>query len=160
MDTHEARGTDFLSGWERYPKNFSPNFAQVDLDACHQRLGKDAKRLFSNATTEITFQTVLPRPQDEAGEGVEILTDVATDDRMLDDILIVRVPRYRNKPDDTDISLETLGCDGGSFHVSILALSSMRRLDPHPWLSAKCKSRFAIPSYSFILAIYYVTLCS
>jgi len=109
MAVNERSRTDFLSGWEGYPRNFSSIFAQVDLEACDKRLKNDTQRLFNSGTTEVKFETVLFRIEEGARKGDELITDVATDDRMLEDTLIVRLPLQKKKPNYTDISEETLG---------------------------------------------------
>ena len=90
--TASQRRVELLKGWEDYPTNLSAIYDQEDLEAFHSRLKQESKRLFNSDITEIRFETVLPCSEGLTSEGDRLFMDLVTDDGMLNDILIVRLP--------------------------------------------------------------------
>jgi hypothetical protein len=91
-NTNQSSGDELLHDWEGYPMNLSDTYPHEDLEASHRRLKTDANRLFSSQNTDIWFETISPS-EGSTNNQPSFFSDHVTAERMLDDVLIVRIPR-------------------------------------------------------------------
>jgi hypothetical protein len=92
MSQNELDPIAILRGWERYPENLSDVSPRDHLEHCNHRLKKDTQRLFNSNITNVRLHTVLRDRHEEKGteQRPTLITDTVTDEKLLEEVLIVR----------------------------------------------------------------------